>query len=330
MLICSSCGASLREGTRFCTSCGAPVTEPEPEAAAVPQEPSYSQQPAYPREPAYPQEPSYPQEQSYRPDANYSQPPAYQQRPYQSDGYRHESPRQQHQQMVYRRPEPRYRGQAPVYGGITISGIFNRAMGILSTRPLLLWGLSLMYALLRMLSTSFGVLPIIYLPIQFALLVGMKAIYLDGIHGKEVTSDQLFAGFKNFFRSAGGIAWMALWILIWSLVPIAGFVLAIIKSYSYCFVPYIMVEDPEISATAALRRSKELTYGMKGKMFLADLLIAGILFGMYLVLILLSLIPFIGVLFMIVAALLTILVVALLPLFKGLVEAAFYDECPRK
>lgn len=330
MLICSSCGATLRDGTRFCTSCGAPITDSEATAAppepAVPQQPPLPQEPAYPQEPSYPQQQPYSQEQSYRPD--FARRPTYQQPPYQPDGYQRNPPRQR--QMVQQRPEPRYRAQAPVYGGITISGIFNRAMGILSTKPLLLWGLSLMYTLLSRLAAIFCVLPIISLPVTFALMVGMKAIYLDGIHGKEVTSDQLFAGFKNFFRSAGGIAWMALWILIWSLVPIAGFVLAIIKSYSYRFVPYIMVEDPEISATAALRRSKELTNGMKGKMFLADLLIVGILFGLYLVLILLSLIPFIGALFILVTFLLTVLVVALLPLFSGLVEAAFYDECPRK
>lgn len=323
MLVCSNCGATLRDGTRFCTSCGAPITEPE----EPPREPAFSQQPVYPQEPVYSREPAYSQEQSYQPDADYLQTPAYQQRPYQADGYRRASSRQQ---MVYHQPEPRYRRQAPVYGGVTISGVFNRAMGILSTKPLLLWGLSLMYGLLNILSTSFGVLPIIYLPIQFALLVGMKAIYLDGIRGRQVTSDQLFAGFKNFFRSAGGIAWMALWILIWALVPIAGLVLAIIKSYSYRFMPYIMVEDSDISATAALRRSKELTNGMKGKMFGADLLMIGIVFGVDLLLGLLSMIPFVGVVFMLVLGVFSILVAALLPLFAGLVEAAFYDECPRK
>ena len=301
MIYCKNCGSGIPDGAAVCPGCGTPV----PSVPVPARNPAYSQQPYYPQEPAYPPNPPYPQEPPYPPP----------QHPYPPNAY-------QHNQFPYR-------GQAPVNSGVTVIGIFTRALALLSTKPFLLWGLSLMFNLLTCLAVVFCVLPIISMPIVFALSVGMKAIFLDGIREKEVTSDQLFAGFKNFFRSVGCVAWMALWLLIWSMVPFAGFIMVIIKFYSYRFAPYIMIEDSGISATAALRRSKELTRGMKGKMFLADLLVFGLLSVVYLVLLLFSQIPVVGVVFIIAMAVFSIIVGALCPLLYGLIEAAFYDEAPK-
>ena len=53
----------------------------------------------------------------------------------------------------------------------------------------------------------FGVLPIVIVPVIAVLSAGMAAVYLDGFNGKEVYSDQLFKGFKDFWRTAGGMCW---------------------------------------------------------------------------------------------------------------------------
>lgn len=214
---------------------------------------------------------------------------------------------------------------APKY---SIKSIYGRAADVLRQKPLRLWGLSLMCTLLTSLAWTLGILPIIALPIVFALTVGMSAIYLAGLNGEDVNSDQLFKGFTkgNFFRFAGGMGWMCLWILIWGLVPIAGIVIAIIKMYEYRFVPYILLTDPDVSATEALRRSMKLSEGIRGKMFAADILIYGVILAACLVLSLFSMIPYAGVLFAIIFVLLSIAVAMFLPLFLGLVHAAFYDE----
>ena len=131
---------------------------------------------------------------------------------------------------------------------------------------------------------------------------------------------------KGFLRVAGGMAWMTLWTLIWGLVPIVGPICALVKGYSYRFVPYILITKPEVSATQALRMSKEMTKGIKGQMFLADLALYAIIFLASLVLTLFAAIPVIGVLFALVLLAFTIVVMALSSVFVGLYQASFYME----
>lgn len=93
-----------------------------------------------------------------------------------------------------------------------ISNIYKRAFNVLSKMPFKLWGLSLLSSLLTILVLVFGVLPIVIVPVIAVLSAGMAAVYLDGFNGKEVYSDQLFKGFKDFWRTAGGMCWKKLWI----------------------------------------------------------------------------------------------------------------------
>ena len=81
-----------------------------------------------------------------------------------------------------------------------ISNIYKRAFNVLSKMPFKLWGLSLLSSLLTILVLVFGVLPIVIVPVIAVLSAGMAAGYLDGFNGKEVYSDQLFKGFKDFCR----------------------------------------------------------------------------------------------------------------------------------
>lgn len=204
--------------------------------------------------------------------------------------------------------------------------ILGKVMTVVEKKPFRLWGMSLLSGLLIALASIFGVLPIISIPITLVLQLGMAAVFLAGYRGKDFNSDDLFKGFKDFGRCAGGMAWMTLWIFIWALIPIAGPVFAIIKMYSYRFTPYILAEDKSVTATEALRRSMKMTQGYKGKMFGAEILVYLIFFAACLVLGLLSLIPYAGILFSIVLVIVGIVFAAVAPLVYGLIRAAFYDE----
>lgn len=210
--------------------------------------------------------------------------------------------------------------------GVRSRDLIFKAVEVLKQKPFRLWGLSLLCQLLVCLASIFGVLPIISVPIALVLNAGMAAVYLAGYRGETVNSDALFAGFKRFFKVAGGMGWMALWILIWGLIPFAGPVFAVIKSYSYRFVPYIMIQDPNISATEALRLSMKKTEGYKGRMFLADFLVMVAAWVVLLVFGALSLIPRVGVVFMVLGVLASILIALVLPLLLGLISAAGYEE----
>lgn len=228
---------------------------------------------------------------------------------------------------------------------------FQKAFGVIVRKPLRLWGLSILSGVIAVLACLLT-FPFMIIGIMFAIVVsaGMSMVYLDGVEGKQVYSDQLFAGFKSFFKVAGGIAWQGLWNVIWTvaaflaamlvmaifsiipviggylgiffavIVAIAGMVLACIKSYSYRFVPYILMTMPEVNATEALRVSVKMTKGKKLHMWLADLVFGIAYFLIALIIGLLANIPYIGIIFAIVSVIISILV----PLFQGLYQAAFF------
>ncbi len=205
---------------------------------------------------------------------------------------------------------------------------YKKALAVLMNKPFVLWGLSLMHGLLTTIAFFvFGFIPACLLVVVYLLSVGMAKIFLDGLEEKSVSSEQLFAAFnKNFLRIAGAMAWKDLWIIIWSMVPFAGPIIAVVKSYSYRFVPYIIATNPDVKATEALKLSMELTKGKKGQMFLADICFGAAIGIAFLVLGLLSLIPVLGVLFALVLAILAILVFALSSIFVGLYQAYFFAD----
>ena len=212
-----------------------------------------------------------------------------------------------------------------------IMTIYTRALKVLMKKPLKLWGLSLLSVALSSLITSLcGVaIPALGIGVAMLMTTSMTMVYLYGYRGEEVKTVQLFSCFKDWNtikRVLCGMAWMALWIFLWSLIPVVGPIFAIIRAYEYRLTPYILVTEPEIAVTDAIKVSSQRTKGYKGKMFLADFLWIVIFWLACLVLLLFARIPVIGVLFAIVLFVLYIAFVALSPLFMGLVQAAFYEE----
>jgi len=212
----------------------------------------------------------------------------------------------------------------------TISEIFSKAFAFLKTKPVKLWGISLLYSLLCILVSVFAILPIISIPITLVLGVGMVSIFLNAYRGEDVKPEQLFIGFKDFFHYCGGMAWMFLWILIWGLIPIAGIVFAVIKAYQYRFVPYILLSQPEISASDALRESIKQTEGYRGRMFGADIIMIACIAGVMLLFVLLGYIPLLGIVFKFINSLIFLAVSIFGPLVFGVVQAVCYDEISKK
>ena len=203
--------------------------------------------------------------------------------------------------------------------------VLKNSLAVLAKKPVMLWGVSLMCAIIAGLVSAAGsAIPLISIPIVLTLEAGMSALYLDGYNGREISSKQLFKGFtKECMPSVtGGMCWYYLWKLIWAFVPIAG----IVKLYSYRFTPYILINQPEVGALDALKLSMNQTKGYKLMMFLTDLLITAAITVAMVVLSLLSAIPFVGILFAIITFLFTLALVLFLPLFIGLINAAFYQE----
>lgn len=212
-----------------------------------------------------------------------------------------------------------------------IMTIYKRALAVLMKKPIKLWGISLLAAVLTpVLIALCGVsIPVLGLSVSLLLSTSMMMVYLHGYRGEEVQVVHLFDCFKDWAtikRVVLGLSWMLMWIFLWSLIPFAGPVFALIRAYEYILTPYILITEPEVPVTEAIKISKERTNGYKMKMWGAHVLAGVAIFVASLILGLLSAIPVVGVLFAIVTVLGFIAVAALYPLFMGLVGAAFYEE----
>ncbi len=211
-----------------------------------------------------------------------------------------------------------------------LMSIYKKAFAVLARKPLKLWGISLLSIVITsVLSVLFGATIGIALALNLLISTSMVMVYLHGYKGEDVKVVQLFDCFKDFAtikRVVCGMAWMALWIFLWGLIPIVGWIFVIIKSYAYRLTPYILVHEQNIPLTEAIKVSEQRTKGFKGKMFLADFVPYIFIFVAFLFLGVLSSIRFIGGLFALLTVLLALCVAAFTPLFFGLVQAAFYVE----
>ena len=211
-----------------------------------------------------------------------------------------------------------------------VSSIYKKTFSVLMKRPFKLWGLSLLSGLLLLLVwIGFISIPAASFCAALLLSASMSMIFLNSYRtGLEPQASYLFAAFKKdrILRVLGGMAWMQLWIFLWSLIPIVGFVFAIIRAYEYRFVPYILMTREDVKPTEAIKISKQETMGYKGKMFGADMLATGAWIVGIAVLSLLGAIPYLGVLFKIVRFVFNLAYSLLAPLFFGILSAAFYVE----
>lgn len=211
-----------------------------------------------------------------------------------------------------------------------IGTVLKKTFATLMKKPLKLWGLSLLVILLTSLAnTGFIGVPAVAFAISVALEAGMAMIFLNSYRtGLEPKTEFLFAAFKKdrFLHVVGGMAWMALWIFLWGLIPVVGPIFAIIRTYEYRFTPYILMTRDDVKAVDAIKISKEETMGYKSQMFWADMIVVAFILAAILVLGTLATIPFIGWLFALALTLVVIAYLALVSLFRGIMKAAFYVE----
>ncbi len=79
-------------------------------------------------------------------------------------------------------------------------------------------------------------------------------------------------GFQNYWHNFAVLFVRDLYLLLWSLLLLVP---GLIKAYSYCMVPYILAEHPELSANEVITRSREMMNGNKWRAFLLDLSFVG-------------------------------------------------------
>lgn len=119
---------------------------------------------------------------------------------------------------------------------------------------------------------------LIQLAVMFCLLlpltVGMCAAFRGLLHGKRVDfiKGAFRVGFKNWAHNMGGMLLMAVYTFLWTLCLIVP---GIIKSLSYAMTPYILADNPELSANEAIDLSMKMMDGRKMDLFLLYLSFIG-------------------------------------------------------
>lgn len=104
------------------------------------------------------------------------------------------------------------------------------------------------------------------------IVVGKNRYFIKN-HDENPELGEIFKGFKGNYLNVVKIMFlMDLKTLLWLLLfIIPGFV----KAYEYSMIPYLLAENPNLSASQAFSLSKQMTTGQKMDLFVLDLSFLG-------------------------------------------------------
>ena len=133
---------------------------------------------------------------------------------------------------------------------------------------------------------SYDAQPIFYSFISVASILGIlytifignvivvgKNGYFTKNHDKNPELGEIFSGFKGNYLNVVKIMFlMDLKTLLWLLLLIVP---GVIKAYEYSMIPYLLAENPDLSAPQAFSLSKQMTTGQKMDLFVLDLSFLG-------------------------------------------------------
>jgi uncharacterized membrane protein len=96
----------------------------------------------------------------------------------------------------------------------------------------------------------------------FAL--GLTIISLRVVRREGINVEMLFEGFRDFARSLVASLLIMLFVALWSLLLIIP---GIIAALSYSMTFYILADNPELTASEAITKSKIMMFGHKTELF---------------------------------------------------------------
>lgn len=103
------------------------------------------------------------------------------------------------------------------------------------------------------------------------LEIGCKSFFLHN-SAAPAKLEEIGAGFRDWGRVVWAMFLKDLFLVLWGfLLLIPG----IVKAYSYRLVPYLLIDDPSLTGTAAITLSRKLMRGHKWQAFVLDLSFLG-------------------------------------------------------
>ncbi len=132
------------------------------------------------------------------------------------------------------------------------------------------WGIAIGTFLLYGLLTAIGnfipfVSYLITLVITGPFTLGIAMFALSLSRGRDAKLEQIFQGFNNFGNAFLAFFLRGIYVFLWTLLLIIP---GIIASLSYSMTFFILADNPTMSASEAIDKSKEMMDGNKMKLFL--------------------------------------------------------------
>ncbi len=119
--------------------------------------------------------------------------------------------------------------------------------------------------LVKNASSSFnGLASLVSFLLGGSINFGLAVYFLHLVRKEKAQFSDLFAGFKTFFKNFVLYLLITVFTILWFMLLIVPGFIALLK-YSMAF--YIMRDNPELTPMEAIRRSKELMYGHKTRLF---------------------------------------------------------------
>ena len=109
---------------------------------------------------------------------------------------------------------------------------------------------------------------IVYAIIAPGISLGFLMVYLKIADGKEISIDDIFKGLNVFGKAFWLNILVWFYTLLWTLLL---YIPGIIKSLSYSAAPWILADNPELTASEALNKSKRVMNGYKWDLFILEL-----------------------------------------------------------
>lgn len=105
-----------------------------------------------------------------------------------------------------------------------------------------------------------------------ALTLSVCMIYLNLTYGEPVRFSDCFCGLNHLGKAWWLYILVAFFTYLWSLLFVIP---GIIKGLSYSMAPFVLADDPTLTARDALNISKQITFGYKMELFLLYLSFLG-------------------------------------------------------
>lgn len=128
-------------------------------------------------------------------------------------------------------------------------------------------------AVFALAGVSFLVSFLVSMPLGVGFLNTYKELALNG--DDNCTSNMFRLGFGRYFHNIWGMFLVGLFTFLWTLLFIIP---GIVKSFAYALTPYILADNPELSANQAIDLSRKMMKGHKFDYFCLELSFIGWVF----------------------------------------------------